>query len=123
MRTIAAAVGLVALLGMPAARAGDNTGSSSQSGSSSSGDAVGGPSIGVSRAGDVRVEATNVSGPAGADVHALAVSPGAVSSLNYVVGPASATSGDASGSNDARVFVGAGTSPSTLADVVGSALS
>jgi hypothetical protein len=118
VRAIVAAAAVVLFGAMPAAHAGTNSSSSTQSGSASSGNAVGGPSIGVSRAGDVRVVATNVSGGDGdAPQHSVSVSPGEIVSTN-VQGPSSATSGDASGSNTAATFVGLDSSPSSLADVL-----
>jgi len=116
MRAIAAVAGLVVLLLAPYAAAESNTGKSSQSGDASSGDAVGGPSVSVARAGNVRVVATNVSGAGGPAVHSVTVTPGDVVSTN-VQGPSSASSGDASGSNDATSFVGISLSGSTLVDV------
>jgi hypothetical protein len=113
MRAIAAGAGLVVMLFMPPAFAGNNAGSSSQSGSSSSGDAVGGPSISVARAGNVRVVATNESSAGAAPAHSVTVTPGDVVSTN-VQGPSSATSGDASGSSTASVFVGVSAAPSTI---------
>jgi hypothetical protein len=125
VRVLALVAAFVALLAVPAAAGnrgdGGNSGSSSQSGSSASGDAVGGPSISVAHAGDVRVEATNVSGSDGASIHAVTVKPGVVVSTN-VQGPTSVSSGDASGANRASAFVGLSTDPSALADVLAAAL-
>ena len=116
MRAIAAAAFLVALALPGAASAHDNSSSSSQSGSSSSGNAVGGPSVGVSRDGDVNLDMTNVSGPGNTDAHSVTVRPGTIVSTN-VQGPSSATSGDASGSNMANTFVGESVSSGVLTDV------